>query len=195
MKGDKITSEFEHVELPYLKESENSGVEIVSGFEDILGHLNNKFGLEAKTDEENEKYKSVLADCMKLFQKTEKLVYDIAHFDEKRRDFNRNAMDFLKKIDDQLKHENGSTGSRLNGVDFYVFYLVNLVSSMIQGCLQSFKFITRFQARIMKNWGIQEYQRAMVRQKFPFFDQDAIWGSFNKMGPVLSTPMAPYATE
>ena len=78
LKGDKITSEFEHVELPYLKESENSGVEIVSGFEDILGHLNNKFGLEAKTDEENEKYKSVLADCMKLFQKTEKLVYDIA---------------------------------------------------------------------------------------------------------------------
>ena len=95
----------------------------------------------------------------------------------------------------ELKSQNGITGSRLNGIDFYVFYLTNLISSLIQGSLQKFKNINGFQKRITKNWAIQEYQRKIVRQKFPFFDQTAVWGSFDKMGPVLATPIAPYATE
>ena len=190
-KDKKENSKFAEMDLPYLIDQD----QVISGFENILNHLNVKFGIDAKSEKEINQEKTTLTACNEILKNIEDLVYDIINFDEKAITFSKEICSDLSKFDAQLKSQNGMTGSRLNGIDFYVFYLVNLISSLIQGSLQKFKNIDLFRTRITKNWGIQEYQRLVIRQKFPFFDQTAVWGTFDKMGPVLATPIAPYATE
>merc|ERR1712110_231049 len=163
----------ENAKLPYLKVDDET---IVYGEVEILDHLGEKFGLVAKSDEEIAQRLDAVKWCEGIMNGMEDAIYDPVNFVEKVAEFERSLPALLAPIDHRLKTQNGLTGSRLNTIDFSLFHLLNLVTSMVLGSIANLKALQNFRAVISKNWWIQDYSPSLARQKFPYFSESALWG-------------------